>query len=225
MKITEEMDCRFTVLYEFTAEDEGEMSVAVGDELYQVSSDHSDDCPEGWIFVRKILADGSEYGYVPRDYIEQEEEQEEVINEAPEEEVHEIQRILIEPIPQPREELPFPPLHSIKAHFDTKELDFSNSVNSTTVTNLLNLPIMNTAPPPPPSLQAPWECTSPFDQAILVHKKAFDELNSLASKLAHSLQSSDELIRALTSLDQQLSHESGRWDGAGQRSKSHGDWA
>jgi len=64
---------RFQTMYDFNAEEEGELSVRIGEILYQLESDLLDECPQGWIFVRSDIRVNEEMrcGYVPRDFIRQ----------------------------------------------------------------------------------------------------------------------------------------------------------
>ena len=55
---------KFIVLYEFNAEDEGEISVKKDEIVTSVPNNN----PEGWIIVRKS---DNVKGYVPRDYIQE----------------------------------------------------------------------------------------------------------------------------------------------------------
>ena len=58
----------YRAMYDFVAEEEGEMSVGVGDELYQTEADAAEESPPaGWLFVRGKAG----CGYVPRDFLAQ----------------------------------------------------------------------------------------------------------------------------------------------------------
>jgi hypothetical protein len=60
---------QFTVLYDFTAEEEGEMSVRAGEVVVAVhDAPGAEEPPDGWIHV-EVLGD-SERGFVPIDYLE-----------------------------------------------------------------------------------------------------------------------------------------------------------
>lgn len=61
----------FRVLFDFVPEEEGELEVGTGDLLFQLEPDCVDECPPGWIFVRKDLGNGVvRCGYVPRDFLQ-----------------------------------------------------------------------------------------------------------------------------------------------------------
>jgi len=61
----------FRVLFDFVPEEDGELPVSSGDLLFQLEPDLSDECPPGWIFVRKDLGNGViRGGYVPRDFLQ-----------------------------------------------------------------------------------------------------------------------------------------------------------
>jgi hypothetical protein len=94
----------YKVLYEFTAEEEGELSVSAGERVQDYAMGES--TPEGWILVKSAT---DQVGFIPKDYAEEVNDVEEPEEAAP-------------PIMQPR--LDFSPIHSSSEYpRDTSNID------------------------------------------------------------------------------------------------------